>query len=90
VVSSVVMDNRSTADMASNMKVNMVQTETMAGADIVKMKMKVACREVSRADRKKITMTIIMMTMTIMVCMAGMEKKMTNMRMTRMKMTTVK
>jgi hypothetical protein len=89
VVNSAVMDNRNTADLASNMKANTVQTGTMAEVDIVKMKMNPACRDVTRADRKKI-MTIMMKTKTIMVCRAGMERKKMNMMMTKMKMTTGK
>jgi hypothetical protein len=86
------MDNKSTADTGSNMKVNMVQTGIMAEADMMKMKMNPACRGVTRVNRKKIMMkNTTKMMMTIMVCKASMErKKMMNMMKTRMKMTTVK
>jgi hypothetical protein len=93
MVNSVDMDNRSTADTDNNMKVNMVQTGTMAGAGMMKMKTSPACRDVTRAGRKKIMMKVLMKTMTIMVCKAGMErKKKMNMMKTRMKMkmTTAK
>jgi hypothetical protein len=82
------MDNKSTADMDSNMKVSMVQTETMEEADIMKMKMNPACRDVTRVDRKKIMMKIMMKTMTIMECKGSMERK--KMKMNMMKMTTGK
>jgi hypothetical protein len=88
MVNNVDMDNRNTADMDSNMKVNMVQTGTMAEADIMKMKMNPACRDVTRVGRKKIMMKIMMKTMTIMACKAGMERKKMNMMKT--KMTTAK
>jgi hypothetical protein len=86
MASNVDMDNRNTADMDNNMKVSMVQTETMVEPDIMKMKMNPACRDVTRVDRKKIMMKIMMKTMTIMECKGSMERKKMNM----MKMTTGK
>jgi hypothetical protein len=90
MVNNVVTDNRNTVAMASNMKVNMVPIGTMAEADIVKMKMNPACRDVTRADRIRIMMKTMMKMMTIMACRDGMEKKMMITMKTRMKMTTVK
>jgi hypothetical protein len=90
MVNNVDMDNRNTVDMVSNMKVSMVQIGTMAEADIVKMKMNPACRDVTRADRIRIMMKTMMKMMTIMACRADTEKKMMIMMKTRMKMTTGK
>ena len=83
--------NRSTADMDSNMKANMVKTGTMAGVAIMKMKMNPGCRDVTRVGKKKIMMknTMKMRIMTIMVCKASMvRKKKMNMMKTKMKMKT--
>jgi hypothetical protein len=90
MANNVDMDNRNTADMDSNMKVSMVQTGTMAEADIMKMRMNPVCRDVTRVDRKKIMMKITMKTTTIMACKAGMVRKKMNMMKTKMKMTTGK
>jgi hypothetical protein len=79
-------DNKSTAAMDSNMKVNMVQTGTMAKDDMMTM-MNSGCRDVTRVGRKKNLMKIMMKMrmMTIMVCRASMAKKKT---MSLMKMKT--
>jgi hypothetical protein len=83
MASNVDMDNRNTADMDSNTKVSMVQTETTVEPDIMKMKTNPACRDVTRVGRKKVMMKIMMKTMTIMACRDGMEKKKMNMMKTK-------
>jgi len=91
MVNSVDTANRSTADMDKNMKANMVKTETMAEADMMKRKMNPGCRDVTGVGKKKIMMKNMMkMRMrTIMECKVGMERKM-NMMKTKMKMITSK
>ena len=95
MVNNVDMDNRSTADLDSNMKASMVR-EVMAGVAMMKMKMNPACRDVTGVGKKnmmkKILMKTMMKMMTSMVCKASMEKRkksiMMKTKMKRMKTTT--